>query len=222
MILRKKGQVMMAKKRKKRNLVTYLYPDSYIADQFRTIRTNIRFITTGSNKRTFLVASPDAGEGKSITIANLAVSMAQQKEKILLIDANLRSPVLHTIFKLPNDKGITSILKHKVPINEAICHTEIGKLDVLTSGSVFFNPGEIIGSDLMKELLQNAANEYDIVLIDSPSVLEYTETRVLANYCDGVLLLLKHAKTELEKASEAIRVLDLAHSQIVGAIINDK
>ncbi|MGD7044447.1 CpsD/CapB family tyrosine-protein kinase [Jeotgalibacillus proteolyticus] len=219
MILNKKQPAATAKKR---NLVTYLYPDSFISDQFRTIRTNIRFITETSNNKVFLLASPGTGEGKSITIANLAASMAQQKERILLIDANLRSPVLHTIFKLPNTKGITNILKHRVPLKEAVSRTEIGKLDVLTSGPVSFNPAEIIGSELMQDLLKTAVKEYDMILVDAPSVLEFTETRVLAHYCDGVILLFKRAKTELEKASEALRVLELAHSKIIGAIINDK
>ncbi|TDL31829.1 polysaccharide biosynthesis tyrosine autokinase [Jeotgalibacillus sp. S-D1] len=219
MILKRKLQGTTPEKR---NLATYLYPDSHIADQFRTIRTNIRFITGESDQKVFLIASPGTGEGKSITIANLAASMAQQKEKILLIDANLRSPVLHTIFNLPNEKGIANMLKQRISLKDAVSHSEIGKLDVLTSGSVTFNPAEILGSESMKDLLAAASKDYDAVLIDAPSVLEYTETRVLAHYCDGVLLLLKRAKTELEKASEAIRVLELAHSQIVGAIINDK
>ncbi|WP_245154013.1 CpsD/CapB family tyrosine-protein kinase [Jeotgalibacillus proteolyticus] len=208
-------------KDKKRSLVTYLFPDSYIADQFRTIRTNIRFVTGETNKKVFLIASPGSGDGKSIIVANLAASMAQQKERILLIDANLRSPVIHTIFNLPNNKGIGNILRHRIPIKEAVCKTEIGKLDILTSGEASFNPAEIIGSELMEDLIKSAAAEYDVVLIDAPSVLEYTETRMLANYCDGVLFLLKRAKTELEKASEAIRVLELAQSQIVGAIMNE-
>ena len=180
----------------------------------------MKFINNRENK-IFLITSPKNGEGKSTTIANLAVSMTQQKEKILVIDANLREPVLHSIFKIPNEAGLTDVLTGKANLEEAIYKTEITRLDVLTSGSSSFNPAELLESERMKELLTSIARTYDIVLIDAPSVLKSTETRILANQCDGVVLVVNRGKTEIEKAIETKKVLELAHARIVGAILNE-
>ncbi|ASN06004.1 CpsD/CapB family tyrosine-protein kinase [Virgibacillus necropolis] len=215
-------------KRKRKNagkrsqLITYSNPDSIVSDQFRAIRTNINFLTEKRKNRIFIITSPGDGEGKSTTTANLAVSMAQQKESILLIDANLRDPIIHDVFKVPNDLGLTSILSGKAKLENIIKRTGIGNLEILTSGANLFNPAELLGNEQMTELLKTVADMYDIVLIDSPPVLESTETRVLANQCDGVVLVLNRGKTELEKTVESRRVLELAHARLVGAIINEK
>lgn len=206
----------------KRNLITYSNSDSLISDQFRSIRTNIKFLTSKDTNRIFLITSPRKGDGKSITAANLAVSIAQIKEKILLIDANLRDPVIHKIFKTHNKIGLTDLIMGKVQLEQVTYHTGIGELDILTSGSTLINPAELLGNDTMEDLLKQILSMYKIVLIDSPTVLEYTETRVLANQCDGVVLVVQRGKTELEEVSEAKRILELAHAKLVGAIINEK
>ncbi len=154
--------------------------------------------------------------------ANLAISMAQQKERVLLIDANLREPIIHTIFKIPNEVGLTNLLMEQVTLEETVFKTEIGNLAILTSGSTSTNPAELLGNDRMSELMDEVANSYDIVLIDSPSVLHFTETRVLANQCDGVVLILNRGKTKPEKAIEAKRILELANAKLVGAIVNER
>lgn len=202
--------------------MTYSNPDSMISDQFRAIRTNIKFITEKKKNRLFIITSPSGAEGKSTITANLAASMAQQKEKILLIDANLRDPIIHDIFKIPNHLGLTGILTGKVSLDNAIQPTEIGNLEVLTSGAALFNPAELLGSEQMTSLLKTVADMYDIVLIDSPPILDSTEARILANQCDGVILVVNRGKTELEKLVESRRVLELAHSKLVGAIMNEK
>ncbi|ASK63731.1 tyrosine protein kinase [Virgibacillus phasianinus] len=206
----------------KRHLITYSNPDSIVSDQFRAIRTNINFLTEKRKHRLFIITSPGEGEGKSTTTANLAVSMAHQKEKILLIDANLRNPIIHDVFKIPNELGLTSILTGKVRAESAIQQTDIGNLEIITSGATLFNPAELLGNEQMTTLLKTVADLYDIVLIDSPPVLDSTETRVLANQCDGVVIVLNRGKTAIEKTIESRRVLELAHSRLVGAIINEK
>lgn len=203
-------------------LITYFNPDSIISDQFRMIRTNIMFLPSDRKNRIFLITSPSREEGKSTTTANLAVSLAQQKEKVLLIDANLRNPSIHSIFKISNEIGLTDLLTEKASFIESIHETGIGNLDVLTSGSTLLNPAELLGNELMTNLLNATVNNYEIVLIDSPTILESTETRVLANQCDGVVLVLNRGKTKLKEAAEARKLLELAHANLVGAIINEK
>ncbi|MRH42684.1 polysaccharide biosynthesis tyrosine autokinase [Aquibacillus halophilus] len=193
-----------------------------ISDQFQTIKTNIKFLTEKRKNKVFLITSPGLGEGKSTISANLAVSMSQQKEKILLIDANLREPIIHTIFKLSNDMGLTDVLQSKNLLYNAINKSGIGNLDVMTSGSHSPNPAELISHEWMRELLNTLADSYDMILIDAPSILKWTETRILANLSDSVVLTIVRGKTGIEKAEEARKVLDLAHANLVGAIITEK
>lgn len=206
----------------KKSLIAYTNPDSIISDQFRAIKANLTFLTEKRGGHVFLITSPGMKEGKSTTTANLAVCMAQQKkERVLLIDAHLKEPSIHSIFDIPNEAGLTNILMYDVKFEEVVYKTELETLDILTSGLQSFNPAELLGNEIMAEILKKAANTYDIVLIDSPSVLKYSETRVLANQCDGVVLVLKRDKTERKQAIEARRVLELAHAKLVGAIINE-
>lgn len=205
---------------KKRSLITYTYPDSIISEQFRMIQTNIKFSMAGEKSGTFLITSPSDGEGKSTTAANLAISMAQQKEKVLLIDANLRKPSLHSFFKTANTDGLTDVLNGKISLYDAVIHTEIGRLDLLSSGPIPYNPVELLGSMMMQELLKTALKSYNAILIDSNAILEVTDTKLLANQCDGVVLVIQNGKTKLEKAAEAKKVLEFARAKLVGVVLN--
>lgn len=213
--------VKLFKGSKKRNLITYSFPESIIAEEFRTIRTNVHFVTDEQKHKVILITSPNSGEGKSTTAANLAVSMAQKEEKVLLIDANLRRPVTHLIFKIPNSVGLTDVLTGQTTLEEVVIHTEIDRLEVLTSGTVTNNPAELLASQTMKDLLQKAAKQYDSVLIDCSSVLEVTDTKLLASQCDGVLLVLYQGKTQIEDAAEAKKVLEFAKAKVSGVILNE-
>ncbi|WP_338449850.1 CpsD/CapB family tyrosine-protein kinase [Niallia oryzisoli] len=213
--------VKLLKRTRKRNLITYTFPESKISEEFRTIRTNVHFVTEGKKHTVILITSPKSGEGKSTTAANLAVSMAQQDEKVLLIDANLRRPAVHLIFKLPNSGGLTEVLTGNTQFEEAVTNTEIGKLDILSSGTFTNNPAELLASQAMKELLQKAAQVYDIVIIDSAPVLDLTDTKLFASQCDGVLLVLSQGNTQIEDAAEAKKALEFAKGDVSGVILNE-
>ncbi|WP_251028072.1 CpsD/CapB family tyrosine-protein kinase [Bacillus sp. ISL-77] len=205
---------------KKKTIITYSHPESIISEQFRMIHTNIKFMMSELQSRTFLITSSSDGEGKSMVATNLAVSMAQQKKKVLLIDANLRRPALHSFFKTANAEGLTDVLTGRLSFSEAVYHTEVWRLDLLSSGVVPFNPVELIGSQMMQDLLKKAEQNYDVIIIDSNSVLEVTDTKLLANQCDGVILVIQSGKTKLEKAAEAKKVLKYAKAKVVGAVLN--
>lgn len=205
---------------KKRTIIAYSHPDSSFSEQFRMIQTNIKFMMSEQQSRTILITSSSDGEGKSMVATNLAVSLAQQKKKVLLIDANLRRPALHSFFKTPNLVGLTDVLTGRCSFSEVVYHTEIWKLDLLTSGVVKFNPVELIGSQMMRNLLKKAEQTYDVVIIDSNSVLEVTDTKLLATECDGVILVIQNGKTKLEKAAEAKKVLEFAKAKLVGVVLN--
>ncbi|WP_413307776.1 CpsD/CapB family tyrosine-protein kinase [Bacillus sp. 1P10SD] len=200
--------------------VTYYYPNSFLADQFQMIQTNINFLLSDKNTQTYIVTSPEDGEGKSTMIANLAVSMAQQKKKVLLIDTNLRNPELHDFFHLSNSSGLTDVLIGRMDFSEVINHTEIWRLDLLTSGPPTKNPVEMLGSKNMKELLNKLKESYDVILLDSTSLLKLPDTKLLASQCDGVILVVKNGKTKLQSAAEAKKVIEFSKARLLGVILN--
>lgn len=210
------------KQKYKGRLITYSNPDSIISDQFRTIRTNIKFLPGRKEKRIILITSPEKKSGKSTAIANLAVSIALQTDKVLLIDANLRNPVIHHMFNISNRVGLTDLITNKAIFDEVVYKTDIENLDILTSGRMALNPAEILVSDAMGKVFEEIGDTYNVILIDSPSVLKSTETRVLANLCDGVILVVNHRKTKLGKLAESRKLLELVNAKLVGAIINSK
>ena len=207
---------------KRVNLITYTNPESVISEQFRTIRTNIQFINGSQESTTLLITSPEKLEGKTTTAANIAVSMAQKKEKILLIDSNLRNPGLHYLFKVANNVGLTDVLLGDSSFEEAVNDSQIANLDILTSGAVLYNPAELFASERMQQLLKKVKSLYDIVLLDSTAVLDVTDTKIIANLCDGVVLVVRQDKTKLETALETKKVLNYANARIIGVIFNEK
>ncbi|MCH1624899.1 CpsD/CapB family tyrosine-protein kinase [Fredinandcohnia sp. SECRCQ15] len=206
---------------RKKSLTTMSYPESFIAEQYRTIRTNIQFINGVKKNQSFLITSTNSEEGKSTTAVNLAVSLVQQKERVLLIDTNLKKPSVHMTFNLDNSIGLTDILRGKQSFDDAVVKTEFGRLEVLPSGPIPFNSSELIGSRTMFDLIESTLKRYDIVIFDSPSILESSDTKILANLCDGVILVIKSGKTETKKAIEAKRLLDIAKAKIIGVILNN-
>jgi capsular exopolysaccharide synthesis family protein len=206
---------------KKRDpFLSYYYPDSKLADQFQMIHTNINFLMQGKKSPTFLVTSPEEGEGKSTILANLAVSMAQQKKKVLLIDTNLRTPELHDFFHTSNSTGLTDVLTERMSFREVVCHTDIWRLDLLPSGPIPPNPVELLGSKMMKELLIKAKDSYDVVMLDSFALIKLPDTKLLASLCDGVLLVVKNGKTKTQSATEAKEVIEFSKSELIGVILN--
>ncbi|ENQ3078059.1 CpsD/CapB family tyrosine-protein kinase [Bacillus sp. WLY-B-L8] len=208
--------------RKKESLVTNTVPNSKIAEEYRTIRTNLQFSSINGKDKTIVITSPRFGEGKSTIAANLAVSIAQQGEKVLVIDADLRKPTIHEIFQLENTIGLTSVLGGKKVMEGAVKKTGIGRLHVLTSGPVPLNPAELLGSVVMENLIQKVMDQYDIILIDSPPILEVADTSILADRCDGALLVVNYNRTMNEDAIEAKRLLSFTKGKLVGAILNNK
>lgn len=202
-------------------LVTYTNPNSIISEQFRTIRTNIHFLTDQNKRKIFLITSPNKQAGTSTSIANLAVSMARNREKVLLIDANLRNPSLDQLFKASNTIGLTNVINGSFKLNEAIYQTGIAQLDLLTSGTISSNPSEVMGDYRMESLLKEVGEAYDLVLIDTPPVLKSTETRILASLCDGVFILFNRGKTKVEEAEESKKIMNLAQANVLGILLND-
>jgi capsular exopolysaccharide synthesis family protein len=205
-----------------RSLITYVDPKSPISEQYRTIRTNIEFSSVDREIKTLMVTSPGPAEGKSTTAANMAVVFAQQAKKVLLVDTDLRKPTVQYTFNQNNTIGLTSVLSKQKTLSEAVKLTDQPYLSVLTSGPIPPNPAELLGSKAMEQFLEEAKEEYDVVLFDTPPVLAVTDAQILANRCDGVLLVVYSGKTEMEEASKAKDLLTAAKGKLLGMVLNHK
>ena len=204
----------------KRTLITTINPRSPISEQYRTIRTNIQFSMIDDSFKILACTSASPGEGKSTTITNLAVTFAQQGQKVLLVDADLRKPTIHRTMEVSNRKGLTTLITKKATIKEAISTTKINNLHVLPSGPIPPNPSELLGSKMMTDLIAGLSQRYDLILFDTPPVLAVTDAQVLGNRCDGVVLVLKSGETEKKNLVKAKELLDRAQVKIIGTIIN--
>lgn len=205
-----------------RSLISMTNPKSPIAEQFRTIRTNIQFSSVDEELQTIIVTSSGPGEGKSTTTANLAVVFAQQGKRVLLIDADLRKPTVHYTFRTENHVGLSNVLTRQLTLEEAVSITAQEKLWVLSSGPIPPNPSELLGSRGMQALIEQAKDEYDVIVIDTPPVLAVTDAQVLANQADGVVLVVSSGKTERESAKKAKELLESAKAKILGVVLNNK
>ncbi len=206
----------------KRKLVTKFDPKSPISEQYRTIRTNIQFSSVDQQIHTLMVTSSAPGEGKSTTIANLAVTFAQQGKQVLLIDADMRKPTMHYTFNVSNTVGLTSVLSGQENLNKALRPSDIENLYILTSGPIPPNPSELLGSKAMKAFLEKAKEEFDMVLFDTPPVLAVTDAQILSNQCDGTILVVNSEKTEIEKATKSKELLLAAKANLLGVVLNNK
>lgn len=202
------------------NLIALRDPRSPAAEAYRTLRTNIQFSSLDKPLRTLLATSTAPDEGKSTTLANLAVTMAQAEQRVILVDCDLRRPSQHTLFELPNEAGLTSLMlaeDAELPLQE----TGVPGLSLLTSGPLPPRPADILGSRRMEAVIARLRDQADIVLFDTPPVVVVTDAAVLATRMDGVLLVFQAGKTSRERAREARRLLENVKANIIGVVLNN-
>ena len=203
-------------------LITHLSPRSAVSEAYRTLRTNIQFGALDRAIKTIMVTSAGPGEGKSTTIANLAIAFAQAGHKCLLIDADLRRPVLHKVFGLDQRRGLSAVLVGKVELAEAIQSVKaVPGLQVLPSGPLPPNPAEMLGSKQWQGLLQEMRESFDLVLIDAPPVIAVADASILAPQTDGVILVLDAGSVPRQAAQQAKDQLDKVSTRFLGAVLNN-
>ena len=206
----------------KRNLITTFNPKSPISEQYRTIRTNIQFSMVDKELKTLACTSAMPRDGKSTTIANLAVTIAQQGQQVLLVDADLRKPTVHQIMEVKNQYGLTSLLTKKESPKTAILPTQrANNLHILPSGPIPPNPSELLGSKVMEDLILELSKIYDLILFDTPPVLAVTDAQILGSRCDGVIIVIRCHQTEKKDLVKAKELLDRTNVNVIGVIINE-
>jgi len=201
-------------------LVTHEHPKSPAAEAYRTLRTNLGFTFMDSPCRSILFTSTNPQDGKSTTLSNIAVTMAQAGNRVIAVDCDLRKPMLHKIFGLENLRGLTNTMMQQLSLEEAVHKNVIEKLDILTSGPIPPNPAEMLASERSKALWAKLAETYDYVLIDSPPVLAVADASILATQVDGVILVIRSAQTRIDLAKEAKDQLLKANANIIGTVLN--
>ena len=202
--------------------VTANQPRTPVAEAFRALRTNIQYASVDRPLNTILVTSPSPEDGKSTIAANLGVVLAQGGRKVVVVDADLRRPRVHKLFKLSNQQGTSDLfVKPPEPLNGTIQKTEVANLYALTSGNLPPNPSELLGSEKMVKILDMVHDEADIIIIDSPPLLAVTDAAVLAPRTDGVLLVVKPGKTKLAACRQAVEQLQRVGANILGVVLND-
>lgn len=202
-------------------LVTHLRPKSPVSEAYRTLRTNILFSSPGKPKKAFVVTSSGPKEGKSTSISNLAITFAQMGTRTLLVDADLRRPVIHKLFGLDKRLGLTNILVGRSTLSEAVQRVEsLPHLDVLTSGIIPPNPAELLGSEAMQFFLDEAREKYEIILLDAPPIIAVTDPSVLAPLVDGVILVIRSAQAQRDAVMHAMEQLQRVNAPLLGALLN--
>jgi len=204
---------------KSRHLIVHEQPKSPTAEAYRTLRTNIQFSQTDRELQTIMFTSTGPGEGKSTNVANIAVAMAQAGKEVILVDCDLRKPVQHSTFNLPNE-GLTNVLVQDIPFEEVLQDTHIPNLRIVTSGPIPPNPSELLATEKMTNFLGFLKGNADIVIIDVPPVIAVTDACVLASRVDGVILVVAARGVRPEMAKKAKKALVQAQGRILGTILN--
>ena len=209
------------KRKDRTKLITVEAPRSSPAEAYRALRTNIQFISRATDFRVVAITSPHLGDGKTTTVANLAVTMAQAGRRVVALSCDLRKPRLHRFFNLENKIGVTSVLSGEVTLAKATQRPDIDNLRVLASGPVPQNPAELLGSDEMETLLARLRGYSDFVLIDTPPLLAVADALILGPKSDGVVIVVDAAKTDRVAAASAADQLSQVGGNIVGGVFNN-
>jgi len=205
----------------RRRLITYEDPKSPVSESYRSLRTNISYASVDKKIKSLLVSSPQPGEGKSTTTANLAIAFAQLRKRTLLVDADLRKPVQHNVFDQARGPGLSEYLVGEVEdINSIILPTKIENLFLLTAGGLPPNPSELLGSERMGNLVDLLEKDWDMVLFDSPPIIAVTDASMISAEIDAIAMVVKAGQTEKSAVDRALDTIGNVKAPLIGVILN--
>lgn len=190
------------------------------SEAFRSMRTNILFSSAQEGAKSIVVTSTGPGEGKSMVASNLAVSLAQTGQRVLIIDADMRRPKAHDIFEVAQDPGLSNLLVGDAKASECVRKTSVAGLWVLTAGRVPPNPADLVGSIRFRDFLASVKQHFDWVIVDSPPVMAVTDAALIAHHATGLLFVIGAEMTSRHAAAQALKQLSHANAQILGAVLN--
>jgi len=219
-LFRKKRKIDNSSLKSGVELVTLEDSSSVVAEQFRTIRTNIQFSAVDKQLQSILVTSSEPSEGKSTIALNLAVVWAKQGQKVVVLDADLRRPTIHRTFRNLHLAGLSNYLSHNAEYEAIIQQSGIDNLAVVTSGPIPPNPAELLNSNRLDGLLQQLKVDFDVIILDAPPVNTVSDGRLLSSKTDGVILVVPQGIAEKGSVMHAVEQLKKAHANILGTILN--
>lgn len=192
---------------------------SISTEAYRTLRTNLQFFTKSKNLKKILLTSTEAGEGASITTINLAHSFSMSGKKVLIIDCDLRKPSIHEYFNISNNTGFANLIMEKLEYKDVI-YEYSDTLHVITAGKTTINPAELLNIEYICTIFEHFQKQYDIILIDSPPVINYTDTQLLSAASDGVIMVVSMGKTHTVLCKKALQLLQNVNADIIGIVFN--
>jgi protein-tyrosine kinase len=202
------------------HLVAALAPQSLAAEQYRSLRTRIKRAEGNRAIRTIVVTSPSKGDGKSLTAANLAITMAQEfQQRVLLVDADLRRPAVHRMFGIQEGQGLSDVLMGAIDLNQALIEVPEYHLTLLPAGSLPSHPAELLGSATMRRVLDTLRTRFDRILIDMPPVAPLADLHIVAPMADGLLMIVRAGITPKPAIERALSGLDM--SKVLGLVLNE-
>ncbi len=202
-------------------LIPHFFPNSRLAESYRSIRTALLLSSADRPVKSIAVTSALPGEGKTVSAANLAITLAQSGKTVLVIDADLRRPRQHRLFKVKNTFGLTTYLTDSVPIKDVVKSTDIPNLFLVNAGPIPPNPAELLGSEKMTRFIKMMSEECDFMIFDLPPMLEISDALVLGAKVDGLVLVVWGDKTSREALKKAREKLDMLKVRTLGVIINN-
>ena len=202
-------------------LVNYLHPKSFISENYRTVRTSILLSHAESPPKSIVFTSALPKEGKTATVANMAVAFSQLDEKVLVVDGDLRKPRLHRVFKVKNIGGLSGYLTGKVSIEDAIQKTNVENVWLIPSGPIPPNPAELLNSEKMKGMIEKLKRGYDVVMLDAPPLLAVVDGVIISSFGDSTIFIIQAGKTTLRPFLQALEELKRAKAKIIGVLFNE-
>ena len=192
-----------------------------VAEAYKMIRTNLLFTLANANSKIVVFSSAEPSAGKSTLSSNLAIVMAQTGAKVLLIDADMRKPVLHRNFRVSKTLGLSKILGNLNKVDECVHHNVAPNLDLIPSGSIPPNPSELLGSDRMKQLLAQAEEQYDYIFVDSPPLGVVADVLVVAPQSAGVVLVARQKQTTYDELEKCVETIKQINATMLGVVVTD-
>lgn len=212
---------MMSRETSKQRPIAKVAPGSPVSESYKKLRTNIRFSAMGQTVKVILVASAVAGEGRTTTAVNLAISYAQENKSVLLLDADLRRPAVAQAFFRSGRQGLSEILIGQAQVQDAVQQTDVAHLSVLPAGTVPANPSELLGSEAMSALLASLKTQFDVIVIDSPPASSFADAQIVGALSDGVVLVARSGKVTKEAVRRTRLGLEHVGAHILGAVLNN-
>jgi protein-tyrosine kinase len=202
------------------SVVSFVDSMSYVAEQYKSMRTNLYSLCAGKNIRSIVITSAQPGDGKTVTTANLSFTISMDTEKsVVVIDADMRKPSLHELFGCPQKPGLSDILTNKVNVESLLEKPTIGNLFVIPAGSNVSNSSEILVSTKIKNLLAILKERFNYILFDTPPALHVTDASILGGLCDGALFIARENYTQKNSIEDAYRLLKDAQVNVLAGVL---